>query len=107
VLDEKGISLDSHRSKGLGDVPISEMDVVVGMEAGLVGTLPENFKGRLIEWDIPDPFAGDVEVFRAVRDLIEDHVKALLAEVCPPPSDPPRELLAPPGPGRRPAAKRD
>jgi len=81
VLGEKGISLDGHRSKGLKDVPLSEMDVVVDMEAGLIGTLPENFMGRLIEWDIPDPFARDVEVFRAVRDLIEEHLKALLAEV--------------------------
>jgi len=81
VLDEKGISLDSHRSKGLKDVPINDMDVVVKMEAGLFGTLAENFKGRLIEWDIPDPFAGDVETFRTVRDLIEQHVHALLAEV--------------------------
>jgi protein-tyrosine-phosphatase len=81
VLDEKGISLDSHRSKGLKDVPISDMDVVVEMEAGLVGALPENFKGRLMAWDIPDPFTEDVEAFRSVRDLIEEHVKALLAEL--------------------------
>src|SRR5215469_10597884 len=53
VLDEKGISLEGHRSKGLKDVPLSEMDVVVDMEAGLIGTLPENFMGRLIEWEIP------------------------------------------------------
>jgi arsenate reductase len=86
VLDEKGISLEGHRSKSLKDVPLSEMDVVVELEAGLVGKLPENFKGRLIEWDIPDPFAEDVAVFRAVRDLIEEHVNALLAELCPPDS---------------------
>jgi arsenate reductase (thioredoxin) len=107
VLDEKGISHEGHRSKGLKDVPLSEMDVVVEMEAGLFGTLPENFKGRLIEWDIPDPFSGDVEVFRTVRDLIEEQVNALLAELCPPGSHPRRELPAPPGPGRRPAARRE
>jgi arsenate reductase (thioredoxin) len=81
VLDEKGISLDGHRSKSLKDVPLSEMDVVVEMEIGLLGTLPGNFKGRLIEWDIPDPFSEDVEVFRTVRDLIEEHVNALLVEL--------------------------
>ena len=107
VLDEKGISFEGHRSKGLKDVPLSEMDVVVEMEAGLVGPLPEHFKGRLIEWDIPDPFAGDIAVFRAVRDLIEEHVNALLAELCPPDSYPGRELPAPPGPARRPADRRE
>jgi arsenate reductase (thioredoxin) len=93
VLDEKGISLEGHRSKGFKDVPLGEMDVVVEMEAGIIGTLPEKFKGRLIKWDIPDPFSGDVEVFRTVRDLIAEHVNALLAELCQPGGDPRRELL--------------
>ena len=81
VLEEKGISLNEHRTKGLKNVPLAEMDVVVEMEAGIVGALPGNFKGRLIAWDIPDPFNGDLEVFRTVRDLIERHVSALLAEL--------------------------
>ena len=106
VLDEKGISLDGHRSKGLKDVPLSEVDIVVEMEAGVVGTLPENFKGRLIEWDIPDPFSGDVEAFRAVRDLIEEQVNALVAELCQPGSNPQRELPTRAGPGRQPGARR-
>jgi arsenate reductase (thioredoxin) len=107
VLDEKGISLEGHRSKGLKDVPLSEIDIVVEMEAGVVGTLPEIFKGRIIEWDIPDPFSGDVEVFRAVRDLIVEHVNALLAELCQPRGNPRRDLPAPAGPGVRPGARRD
>ena len=81
VVEEKGISLDGHRTKGLNNIPLAEMDVVVEMEPGVVGALPDNFKGRVIEWDIPDPFSGDLQVFRAVRDLIEQRVKALLAEL--------------------------
>ncbi len=81
VLEEKEISLNGHRTKGLKNVPLAEMDVVVEMEPGVIGTLPENFKGRLIAWDIPDPFNGELEVFRTVRDLIERHVSALLAEL--------------------------
>jgi arsenate reductase (thioredoxin) len=94
VLDERGIPLDGHRSKGLKDVPLGKMDVVVEMEAGVVGTVPESFKGRLIEWDIPDPFSGHVEVFRAVRDLIEEHVNELLADLSQPSSYPRRDLPA-------------
>jgi len=99
VLNEKGISLEGHQSKGLKDVPLGEMDVVVEMEAGLVGTFPKKFNGRLIEWDIPDPFNGDVEVFRTVRDLIEERVNALLAELCQPRGNPRRELPAQAGSG--------
>jgi arsenate reductase (thioredoxin) len=81
VLEEKGISLDGHHTKGLKNILLAEMDVVVEMEPGVVGALPENFKGRIIEWDIPDPFRGDLQVFRTVRDLIEQQVKGLLAEL--------------------------
>lgn len=81
VLEEKGISLDGHRTKGLKDLPLAEMDIVVEMEPGVTGTLAKNFTGRLIEWDIPDPFSGNLEVFRTVRELIEQQVKELLAEL--------------------------
>ncbi len=78
VLEEKGISLNGHRTKGLKNVPLAEIDVVVEMEPGLVGELPDDFKGRVIQWDIPDPFSGDLQAFRTARDLIEHHVKGLL-----------------------------
>jgi arsenate reductase (thioredoxin) len=107
VLQEKGISLEGHRSKGLKNVPLSEMDVVVEMEAGVAGTLPEKFKGRLIQWDIPDPFCREVEAFREVRDLIEEQVKALLADLRQYRSNPQRELPAQAASGRRPGARRE
>jgi arsenate reductase (thioredoxin) len=107
VIEEKGISLDGHRSKGLKDVPLSEMDVVVEMETGVAGTLPETFKGRLIQWDIPDPFSGDLETFRAVRDVIEEHVDALLADLRQPRRDPRGELPAQAGSGPLPGARRE
>jgi arsenate reductase (thioredoxin) len=107
VLHEKGISLEGHRSKSLKNVPLSEMDVVVEMEAGVAGTLPEKFNGRLIEWDIPDPFSGDVEAFREVRDLIEEQVNALLADLRESRSSPRRELPDQAGSGRRRGARRE
>jgi len=107
VLEEKGISHEGHRSKGLKDVPLSDMDVVVEMEAGVAGTLPEKFKGRLIEWDTPDPFSGDVEAFREVRDLIEEQVNDLLADLRQSRSNPPRELPDQAGLGRRRGARRE
>jgi arsenate reductase len=81
VLREKGITLEGYRSKGLGDVPISEMDVVVKMGHGVRCPIPADFKGRLIQWNIPDPYGQDWGCFRAVRDLIEDEVRTLLADL--------------------------
>lgn len=85
VMNEKGISLDSHCSKGLNDVAVGEMDVVVGMGCEVACPIPPSFKGRVVEWNIPDPFGHDTEYFRDVRDMIEDEVRTLLAEVLAPP----------------------
>ncbi len=78
VLREKGISLDSHWSKGLKDVSLAEMDVVVGMGCEVECPVPAGFKGRVIEWNIPDPYGHDLELFRSVRDLIGRQVKVLV-----------------------------
>ncbi len=82
VLNEKGLSLAGQRSKGLSDVPLLEMDVVVQMGAGVKFPLPADFKGRLIRWCIPDPYLLDRTFFRDVRDLIEGEVRRLLADLA-------------------------
>ena len=78
VLQEKGILLDGHWSKGLADVPVSQMDIVVGMGCEVSCPVPVGFKGSVIQWSIPDPFGRPLDFYRAVRDLIEAEVKALL-----------------------------
>ncbi|HXX24154.1 MAG TPA: arsenate reductase ArsC [Terriglobia bacterium] len=82
VLIEKGLTLAGHWSKGLEDVPISEMDVVVEMGYGVNCRLPADFKGRLIQWHIPDPYLLERDYFRDVRDLIESEVRKLLADLA-------------------------
>ena len=81
VLEENGISLDGHSSKSLRDVPVGEMDVVVGMGCEVVCPVPVGFKGRVIEWNIPDPYGRGLESFRGVRDLIERQVRSLLNDL--------------------------
>lgn len=82
VMEEKGISLDGQLSKGLEDVPVEEMDLVIEM-AGPKFTVPKpaGFRGRVIQWDIPDAFTSGLECNRVTRDVIEAHVRALLEEL--------------------------
>jgi protein-tyrosine-phosphatase len=82
VLREKGITLAGHWSKGLRDVPVHEMDVVVEMDFGVKCSLPEDFKGRLIQWGIPDPYFLGRDYSRDVRDLIESEARRLLADLA-------------------------
>ncbi len=81
VLREKGLDLEGQWSKGLRDVRVKDMDVVVGMGCEVYCPVPEGFKGLKIEWNIPDPFGHDISFFRSVRDLIERQVKALMHEL--------------------------
>jgi arsenate reductase len=81
VLAEKGISLEGHWSKSLEDVPVEEMDAVVGMGCEVVCPVPAGFKGRLIEWNIPDPFGHELSFYRSVRDVIARQVSNLLDEL--------------------------
>jgi protein-tyrosine-phosphatase len=78
AMREVGYDLTQHSSKSLADLPAVEYDAVIGMGCGDEGC-PLVPAKRHEEWDIPDPEAMPPEQFRAVRELIETKVKALLA----------------------------
>lgn len=74
-----GYDLTQHRSKSLAEVPDVEYDAVVTMGCG--DACPQIRAKRREDWLIPDPKALPPEQFRAVRDLIEEKIKALLQEL--------------------------
>lgn len=79
-MQEKGYDLTRHRAKSLDELPDVEFDVLVGMGCGDEGC-PLVRARRREDWNIPDPRNLPDAEFRAVRDLIEDKVKGLLAEL--------------------------
>jgi protein-tyrosine-phosphatase len=81
VMREKGMALEGQWSKGLRDVPMDKMDVVVGMGCEVACPVPAGFKGMLVGWNIPDPYGRDLNYFRSVRELIERQVKSLLRDL--------------------------
>lgn len=83
VMREKGYTLDEQWSKSLRDVPMDEMDVVVGMGCEVSCPVPIGFKGQVVEWNIPDPYGLGIEYFRDVRDSIERQVVALVDHLDP------------------------
>ncbi len=85
VLREIGIDISRHRSKGVAEIPASEVDTVVtlcGEEACPV------FPGRAarLHWGLPDPaaVAGAEEqrlaAFRRTRDELRRRITDLLAD---------------------------
>lgn len=79
VMQEQGLDLRQQTSKGLSDLPRITWDVVVGMGCGdECAVVPAK---RHVSWAIPDPARQPVEVYRQVRDVIEEGVKRLLEQV--------------------------
>ena len=81
VMREKGISLEGQWSKGLNDVPLADMDVIVTMGCEVSCPAPAGFAGRVVEWSIPDPYGSDRAAYREARDLVEAKVTALATEL--------------------------
>ena len=78
VMAELGIPLNGHFSKGVDEVPLRKMDVIVTMGCGIECPTLSGFRGRTVEWEIPDPFGLSLEYFRQVRALLDAQVRDLL-----------------------------
>jgi protein-tyrosine-phosphatase len=77
-MQELGIDISGHTSKGLNDLPKVEWDYVVTMGCGdACPFLPARHRQ---DWDLPDPKSLDDQGFRAVRDRIAGQVEELLDE---------------------------
>ena len=77
--EEKGIDFSGKRPEGLNDLPQIEMDYLITM--GCEETCPAVLTKKIIEWDIPDPKGKPIDVFRGVRDLVEERVRLFLKEI--------------------------
>jgi arsenate reductase (thioredoxin) len=79
AMRELGYDLTTHTSKGLGDFNGQQFDAAATMGCG--DECPLVLARRRIDWNIPDPKHLGPEEFRAVRDLIGQKVKELLASL--------------------------
>ena len=77
LMAERHLSLATHRSKGLADVPSQVWDYVVTMGCG--NQCPAVRARHRIDWQIPDPGGLSLEAAREARDRIETLVHALVA----------------------------
>ena len=87
VMKEAGIDISGQRSKGLEEIPLSDIDLLItlcGDAAESCPTVPGKIEHR--HWELRDPALAEgsaeevLKVFREVRDQIRGKVEALLAE---------------------------
>ena len=82
AMAEKGIDIRRQTSKGLADVPLSEMDYVVTMTGHKAESIvPDSFAGIPVTWDIADPIGRSDGKYRTVRDEIEILVRTLIESI--------------------------
>lgn len=79
AMRELGYDLTTHASKGLDEFNGQNVDVAVTMGCG--DECPLVRANQRVDWKIPDPRDMTPEEFRGVRDLIEQKVKDLLADL--------------------------
>lgn len=77
AMQELGYNLSTHDSKSLAEIPDIDFEYAVTMGCG--DECPLVKAKHRIDWQIPDPRNMNEEEFRAVRNLIEQKVKDLLA----------------------------
>ncbi|MBX7244905.1 MAG: arsenate reductase ArsC [Candidatus Sumerlaeaceae bacterium] len=79
AMAQRGISLKSHHSKGLADLPPLEWDWVITMGCG--DSCPNLPARHRADWALPDPRNMDPGDFNQVRDEIERRVVDLLQSI--------------------------
>jgi len=88
VMKEKGIDISGQCSKGLEEVPINEMDLVITLCGDAEERCP-TFQERItrFHWPIQDPVQATgteeeiIKKFREVRDEIDERVQGLLGKI--------------------------
>jgi protein-tyrosine-phosphatase len=79
AMKELGYDLTTHASKGLDEFNGQHVNVAVTMGCG--DECPLVRADQRVDWKIPDPRDMTPEEFKGVRDLIEQKVKDLLADL--------------------------
>lgn len=78
LMQELGLDLSTHRSKGVEQLPQRRWDYVVTMGCG--DACPAVPAAHRLDWDIPDPVGLPIDAARRIRDDIGRRVRELLAE---------------------------
>ncbi|MBI4456910.1 MAG: arsenate reductase ArsC [Acidobacteria bacterium] len=82
ALREIDIDISGHCSKGLDEVNLDAMQVIISVGSVDTADFVSCLDGKIIEhWDIADPMGHRERFFKIVRDQIESKVKVLIARL--------------------------
>ncbi|WP_432093568.1 arsenate reductase ArsC [Streptomyces sp. bgisy100] len=79
VMAEAGIDISAETPKVLTTKAVQAADVVITMGCG--DACPVFPGKKYLDWQLQDPAGQGLQAIRPIRDAIERHVRALLAEL--------------------------
>ncbi len=81
TLEARGIATDGLFSKGLCDIHVDDIDIVVSLlgQRGL-DHIPAGIGGDRQAWDIPDPYGEDDDFYFEVARQLDHRIRGLLAK---------------------------
>ena len=78
VMEELGVDISSQWSKGLDEVDMDGMQVIIAMGGFPVSDFVASPEGKIAEnWKVADPIGHGPEFFRIIRDQIRSEIEAL------------------------------
>ena len=81
VLAERNIELVPRSPRSIFFIDPAGIDLLVNMSGAPVAPILKGFSGREIPWRIRDPIGQPIEIYRQVRDEIEQKVRELIKEL--------------------------
>ncbi len=87
VMAEKRIDISNNRSKSLNEIPLNELDYVITLCGDAAENCPVVPGANTQHWGLPDPAKAEgteeekLQVFRHIRDEIEERVKRLISSL--------------------------
>ena len=78
AMEKIGIDISTQQSKGLDEVNLDSMDVIVSLGEFPTTDFVARPEGKVTEdWNIPDPMGHTIEFFEIARDQIEMKIREL------------------------------
>ena len=78
VMRERNVDVSAHRPQVYDPREAAECDLVVNLSGARLTGVPSK---KLAEWKVTDPFGGPIELYRTVRDELEQRVMRLILDL--------------------------
>ena len=77
---EFSIDISGHRPRSVTDIELDHFDSIIALDSYVYSRLKEDHRidsGRLIQWDIDDPYGASIDVYRECAFNIRRSVQKL------------------------------